>query len=47
MFCSLPPILFMNIKRYEYNIKRKELKKINLDLSYPSEINLDFLMKTP
>lgn len=37
----------MNIKRYEYNPKRRELKKINLDLSYPSKINLDFLMGTP
>lgn len=36
----------MNIKRYDYNSKRRELKKNNLDLTYPKIINLDFLMKT-
>lgn len=37
----------MNVKRYEYNAKRRELSKICLDLDYPSSMNLDFLMKTP
>ena len=31
---EMPPLLILNIKRYEYNAKRRELKKVNAALSY-------------
>lgn len=36
----------MNVKRYKYHVKRKELSKICHDLSYPENLNLDFLLET-
>lgn len=45
-FQVLPPLLFLSIKRYEYNAKRKQLRKINLDQSYDLEFNAGFLMET-
>lgn len=42
----LPPLLFLNIKRYEYNTKRKELRKINLDQKYDLELDASFLLDT-
>lgn len=36
----------MTIKRYEYNFKRKQLKKINLFQNYDYQINLNFMVSS-
>ncbi|KAF9778397.1 cysteine proteinase [Thelephora terrestris] len=47
IFQSLPPVLHLQLKRYEYDIQRDAMVKINDRFEFPSEIDLDeFLDET-
>ncbi|KAI8618550.1 cysteine proteinase [Chytriomyces sp. MP71] len=48
VFTSLPPVLFLQLKRFEYDMERDRMVKINDRYEYAEEINLDqFLEQKP
>ncbi|KAJ3029473.1 UNVERIFIED_CONTAM: hypothetical protein HDU68_012053 [Siphonaria sp. JEL0065] len=46
VFTSLPPVLFLQLKRFEYDIEKDSMVKINDRYEYPSELNLDAFLET-
>ncbi|KAG0185916.1 hypothetical protein DFQ28_008572 [Apophysomyces sp. BC1034] len=41
IFCSFPPVLHLQLMRFEYDIKRDTMVKINDYFEYPEHLNLD------
>ncbi|ORY37639.1 cysteine proteinase [Rhizoclosmatium globosum] len=46
VFTSFPPVLFMQLKRFEYDMERDSMVKINDRYEYPDELNLDAFLET-
>ncbi|KAJ3072248.1 hypothetical protein HDU99_002237, partial [Rhizoclosmatium hyalinum] len=46
VFTSFPPVLFMQLKRFEYDMERDTMVKINDRYEYPDELNLDSFLET-
>ncbi|KAJ3075107.1 hypothetical protein HDU98_009176 [Podochytrium sp. JEL0797] len=46
-FTSFPPVLFLQLKRFEYDMEKDAMVKINDRYEYPSEINLDAFLESP
>ncbi len=46
-FETLPDILFVNLKRYEWNKEKMRLSKIFSHIEYQDNLNLGFINGTP
>ena len=46
-FLTLPDILFVNLKRYEWNKEKMRLSKIFSPIDYKENLNLGFIIGTP
>ena len=46
-FTSIPPVLFLTLKRYQFKKYHTRPIKIMANLHYPKTINLGFLYDTP
>lgn len=44
---TLPPVLFLTLKRYQFKKSQIRPTKVMADLHYPHEIDLDFFFGTP
>ncbi|KAI9349064.1 putative ubiquitin-specific processing protease 21 [Obelidium mucronatum] len=46
VFTSLPPVLFLQLKRFEYDVEKDSMIKINDRYEYPAELNLDAFLES-